>query len=82
MDLRVLGCSGGIGGDGRRTTSFLLGDDVLIDAGSGVADLELDEMAKIRHIFLSHSHLDHIHMIPLLIDSVFDSLEQPVIIHG
>ncbi len=82
MELRVLGCSGGIGGSGRRTTSFLLGDDVLIDAGSGVADLELEELAKIRHIFLTHSHMDHIHTIPLMIDSVFDGLQQPVVIHG
>ncbi len=82
MELRVLGCSGGIGGNGRRTTSFLIGDEVLIDAGSGVADLSLDELAKIRHIFLTHIHLDHVHMIPHLVDSVFDRLEQPVIIHG
>lgn len=82
MKLRVLGCSGGIGGERRRTTSFLLGDDVLIDAGSGVADLELEEMTRIRHIFLTHSHLDHIHMIPLMIDSIFDHLEQPIVIHG
>jgi len=82
MELRVLGCSGGIGGNGRRTTSFLMGDEVLIDAGSGVGDLSLDALAKIRHIFLTHIHLDHIHMIPLLVDSVFDRLEQPVIIHG
>lgn len=82
MDLRVLGCSGGIGGDKRRTTSFLIGEDVLIDAGSGVADLELEEMARIRHIFLTHSHLDHIHMLPLMLDSVFDRLQNPVTIHG
>jgi ribonuclease BN (tRNA processing enzyme) len=82
MELRVLGCSGGIGGAGRRTTSFLLGDEVLIDAGSGVADLELNELAKIRHIFLTHSHMDHIHTIPLMIDSIFDCLPQPVVIHA
>jgi ribonuclease BN (tRNA processing enzyme) len=82
MELRVLGCSGGIGGTGRRTTSFLLGDEVLIDAGSGVADLELGELAKIRHIFLTHSHMDHIHTIPLMIDSIFDCLPQPVVIHA
>ena len=82
MEIRVLGCSGGIGGNGRRTTSFLVGDEVLIDAGSGVADLSLDELASIRHIFLTHSHMDHIHMLPLLIDSVFDRLEQPVVVHG
>ncbi|MEN8170063.1 MAG: 3',5'-cyclic-nucleotide phosphodiesterase [Pseudomonadota bacterium] len=82
MEIRVLGCSGGIGGNGRRTTSFLVGNEVLIDAGSGVADLSLDELASIRHIFLTHAHLDHIHMIPLLIDSVFDRLQQPVVIHA
>jgi cAMP phosphodiesterase len=82
MDIRVLGCSGGIGGNGRRTTSFLLGSEVLIDAGSGVADLSLDELAAIRHIFITHAHLDHIHMLPLLLDSVFDRLEQPVVVHG
>src|SRR3569623_560346 len=59
MQLRVLGCSGGVG-QGLRTTSLLLDNDVLIDAGSGVGDLSLDEMARIRHIFLTHSHLDHI----------------------
>jgi hypothetical protein len=46
MKLRILGCSGGIGGD-LRTTSMLLGHDVLIDAGTGVGDLSL-EMREIR----------------------------------
>ena len=38
MKIRVLGCSGSIAA-GSRTTSFLLDDDVLIDAGTGVGDL-------------------------------------------
>jgi hypothetical protein len=42
LKLRILGCcSGGIGG-GLRTTSMLLGHDVLIDAGTGIGDLSLD----------------------------------------
>jgi ribonuclease BN (tRNA processing enzyme) len=69
MNIRVLGCSGSIAA-GSRTTSFLLGDDVLIDAGSGVGDLTLDEMARIDHILVSHSHLDHVLAIGLLADSV------------
>src|SRR3569833_3353696 len=81
MQLRVLGCSGGVG-QGLRTTSLLLDNDVLIDAGSGVGDLSLDEMARIRHIFLTHSHLDHIAYIPLLNDSNFDQRQPPQIIHG
>ena len=69
MQIRVLGCSGSIA-SGDRTTAFLLDHDVLIDAGTGVGDLSLDELARIEHIFVTHSHLDHIVSIGLLADSV------------
>ncbi|MCG3190596.1 MAG: Ribonuclease BN [Burkholderiaceae bacterium] len=69
MQIRVLGCSGSIGGE-CRTTSFLLDHDVLIDAGTGVGDLMLDELTAIEHILISHSHLDHVLAIGLLADSV------------
>src|ERR1039457_1186052 len=58
MKLAVLGCYAGIGG-ARRTTALLLDDDVLIDAGSGVGELSLEQMVKVDHVFLTHSHLDH-----------------------
>jgi len=69
MQIRVLGCSGSIA-SGSRTTSFLLDDDVLIDAGTGVGDLSLEEMVRIDHILVTHSHLDHVLSIGLLADSV------------
>ena len=69
MQIRVLGCSGSIAA-GSRTTSFLLDEDVLIDAGTGVGDLTLDELARIDHILVTHSHLDHVLSIGLLADSV------------
>ena len=69
MIVQVLGCSGSIAA-GCRTTSFLLDDDVLIDAGTGVGDLPLDALARIEHILISHSHLDHVLSIGLLADSV------------
>lgn len=69
MTVRVLGCSGSIAA-GCRTTAFLLDDDVLIDAGSGVGDLSLDALTRIDHVLVSHSHLDHILSIALLADSV------------
>lgn len=82
MKVRVLGCSGGIN-QSVATTSFLIDDDILIDAGTGVCDLSLQEMRRIRHIFVSHSHLDHIASIPLLADTLFDDLVgQPIIVHA
>jgi ribonuclease BN (tRNA processing enzyme) len=69
MSIRVLGCSGSIAA-GSRTTSFLVDGSVLVDAGTGVGDLALDELERIDHIFVSHSHLDHVLAIGLLADSV------------
>lgn len=69
MQVRVLGCSGSIAA-GCRTSAFLLDDDVLLDAGTGVGELRLDELARIDHIFITHSHLDHVLSIGLLADSV------------
>lgn len=82
MKLRVLGCSGGIGGQHLRTTSLLVDHDILIDAGTGAADLSIAELAAIDHVFLTHSHLDHIAALPLLIDTVADRREKPLTVYA
>ena len=81
MKLRVLGCSGGIGGN-LRTTSFMLDHDVLIDAGTGVGELSLAELVMIDHVFVTHSHLDHIASIPFMVDSVGFMRDRPLIVHA
>ncbi|MBC9073594.1 3',5'-cyclic-nucleotide phosphodiesterase [Thauera sp. CAU 1555] len=82
MKLTVLGCSGGIGGARSRTTSFLVDDDILLDCGTGVGDLELDALRAVDHVFVTHAHLDHIASIPLLIDSVGESRRFPLTVYG
>ena len=59
MRVRVLGCSGAIA-QGCRTTAFLLDDDTLIDAGTGVGDLSLEEMLRIDHVLLSPAAADRL----------------------
>ena len=81
MKVRVLGCSGAIAKD-CRTTSFLLGDSILVDAGTGVGELTLDEMHAIDHVFLTHSHLDHIAALPLMLDAVSSRRSTPVQVHA
>ena len=81
MKVRVLGCSGGIGAR-ARTTSFLVDSDILIDAGTGVEDLSVEELAAIDHVFLTHSHLDHIAALPLLVDSVGGIRDKPLVVHA
>jgi ribonuclease BN (tRNA processing enzyme) len=71
MQLKILGCNGGIGGINRRTICYRINDSILIDAGTGLGDMSLDELARIDNIVLTHAHWDHISCLPLLPDAVF-----------
>jgi len=82
MKIRVLGCSGGIGGRHLRTTSLLVDHDILIDAGTGVGDLSVAELALLDHVFLTHSHLDHVACLPFIVDTVGDMRNKPLTLHA
>ena len=85
MIVQVLGCSGAIAA-GCKTTAFLVDHDLLIDAGTGAGDLPLEALARIDHILISHSHLDHVLAIGLLADSVIRLREaagrEPIRVHA
>ena len=81
MKVRVLGCSGAIARD-CRTTAFLLDADLLVDAGTGVGDLTLEEMRAINHVFLTHSHLDHVAALPLMVDAVAAQRSAPLQVYA
>jgi cAMP phosphodiesterase len=81
MQIRILGCSGGIG-PGLRTTALLVDGCILIDAGTGVGDLSLAEMASISDVFLTHSHLDHVCGLAFMADNLFDTERRSVRVHA
>jgi ribonuclease BN (tRNA processing enzyme) len=81
MKLTILGCSGGIG-SGRHTTCFKVDDDILIDAGTGITTLSLDQLLAIDHVVVTHAHLDHVLGLPLLLDAVGEQRSRPVVIHA
>jgi len=68
MKIRVLGCYGGQL-LGFHLSSFLVNDSILLDAGSPTVALTLEEQRHIRHVFISHTHLDHIQDIAFLADN-------------
>jgi len=70
MDIRVLGCYGShLPGCG--TTSFLLGETILIDGGTVTSVLTVEEQLKIEYVLITHAHLDHIRDIMFLVDNIF-----------
>ncbi len=52
MKINVLGCSDGIG-RGLRTTALCVDADILLDCGTGVGDLPLEELFQIKHVFIT-----------------------------
>jgi ribonuclease BN (tRNA processing enzyme) len=81
MRIKILGCSGGVG-PSLRTTSLLIDDEILIDAGTGVGDLALSQMRRIRHVVLSHAHLDHVCGLAFMADNLFDLIDSPITVHA
>ena len=82
MRVRVLGCSGSFARD-CKTTSFLIDQDTLIDAGTGVGDLTREDMLRIQDVFLTHSHLDHVACLPLMLDTIAASrVGRPLRVHA
>jgi ribonuclease BN (tRNA processing enzyme) len=62
---------------------MLIDDDVLIDAGTGIGDLALEDLDSIRHVFLTHAHLDHVAGLPMLVDRVFDeNFDEPLTVYA
>jgi len=77
MRYQVLGCFGGEA-PGYHLSSFLLDETLLIDTGSVTAALEIASQARIDHVLLTHSHLDHSRGLAHLADNVFGVRKAPV----
>lgn len=70
MKIEVLGCSGSVA-RGFNTTSILIDNDTLIDAGSAASVMSEEAISRIRHILLTHSHIDHIKELPFILDVLY-----------
>lgn len=76
MKIQVLGGHGGEA-KGYGTTSYLIDNKILIDAGSVASALETKDQLNIDHIFISHPHLDHIKDLAFLCDNCFGLRKEP-----
>lgn len=78
--IKVLGASGSKAKN-HNTTSFQIFKDIIIDAGNVLNALG-NETKDINHIFLTHSHADHIADLPFIIETFFEERSSPLTIYA
>ncbi|MFM9057621.1 MAG: MBL fold metallo-hydrolase [Planctomycetaceae bacterium] len=59
-------------GDAQFLVTFLVNDAVAVDAGALGLLADLDRQRRVRHVFLTHQHLDHIASLPLFLENVHE----------
>ncbi len=63
-------------------TSYLINDTFAIDAGSLGISLDLESQRKVKHVLLSHSHIDHLATLPVFLENTEEFAGNRVTIHG
>ena len=66
----------------QRLTCFLIDDCVAVDAGSIAIALTNEQRSTVRDIIVTHPHMDHIASLPIFIDDLYPTLEQPIRVHA
>lgn len=69
MRIRVIGCSA-VELPNSNLSSFLIDGKILLDAGTIGAALGQSEQWKIKHVLITHAHLDHIRDLPFFADNI------------
>jgi ribonuclease BN (tRNA processing enzyme) len=78
--IKILGAYGGKATN-MALTSLQLSKEVVLDAGNILEGLG-NGIKHINHVFISHSHLDHINDIGFLIDATFENRTVPLKIYA
>lgn len=66
----------------QRLSCFVIDDRVAIDAGSLALAANARQRAGVRDIIITHPHMDHIATLPIFIDDLFTTLEEPLRVHA
>jgi ribonuclease BN (tRNA processing enzyme) len=64
-------------------TSYLINDTLAVDAGSLGLFQTPAEQARVRHVLITHTHIDHVGSLPIFVENVYDgNRDDCVTIHG
>jgi len=80
MKIKVIGSSVD-GNPCQFSASYVINDRIAIDAGS-IGFMSVAAQKRIKHVLISHSHLDHIASLPVFIDNIYEPGPDCVIVYG
>lgn len=66
----------------QRLTCFLIDDCVAVDAGSIAIALTNEQRLKVKDIIVTHPHMDHVASLPIFIDDLYPTLQEPMRVHA
>lgn len=81
MNIKILGTAGGEA-PGLSLTGFKIDDTLILDAGTIGQRLTFEEQMKIKHVLITHAHLDHIHALPFFLDNLIGRVQTPVKVYS
>ena len=70
----AVGCGNAAAASGavsQYLTSIRVNEAICLDAGAIGYHADLEVQKQVRHVFISHSHIDHVASLPMLLDNVF-----------
>jgi ribonuclease BN (tRNA processing enzyme) len=82
MKLRILDTASAGGAPRQYTSSYLVNDVLAVDAGCLGFWRSPADQAEIRHILITHTHLDHIASLPMFIENAYRPGLDSVTVYG
>ena len=82
MKIRILGSSVQDPGLRQYVSSYLINETVAIDAGCVGFWGTPQEQEAITHVFLTHSHADHVASLPILIENAWTPSQNCPVVYG
>jgi ribonuclease BN (tRNA processing enzyme) len=82
MKVTILGSSGGASGSRQYVSSYLINGSVAIDAGCLGLYGTPEQQACVRHVVLTHAHLDHVASLPFFLENVWTDAPDCPVVYG
>ena len=82
MKVTLLPSTIGGGSEHQYLSSCLINDTFAIDAGCLGFWGSPQDQARVRHVVLSHTHMDHLASLPIFVENAYEGKAECVTVHG